>query len=144
MSIEKEFVPYEQALALKELGFDEPCLNLYHKDTRQIMYNPIDNVVMIKIDNHNKTNHCSAPLYQQAFRWFREKYKSKFILSEDYYWIVGIGQTKVKSYKEAELECLKKLIEIVKQSQKIYDESPHSKTFRTPASDYNSRGGYRK
>ena len=24
--MEKEFVPYEQALELKELGFDEPCL----------------------------------------------------------------------------------------------------------------------
>jgi hypothetical protein len=25
----KEFIPYEQALALKELGFDEPCLGFY-------------------------------------------------------------------------------------------------------------------
>jgi hypothetical protein len=25
----KEFVPYEQALQLKELGFDEPCLGYY-------------------------------------------------------------------------------------------------------------------
>jgi hypothetical protein len=25
----KEFIPYEQALALKELGFDEPCLANY-------------------------------------------------------------------------------------------------------------------
>ena len=25
----KEFVPYEQALDLKELGFDEPCILLY-------------------------------------------------------------------------------------------------------------------
>ena len=27
--MEKEFIPYKQALALKELGFDEPCLFLY-------------------------------------------------------------------------------------------------------------------
>jgi hypothetical protein len=26
----KEFVTYEQALALKELGFDEPCLAFYN------------------------------------------------------------------------------------------------------------------
>ena len=25
MKIEKEFIPYQQALELKELGFDEPC-----------------------------------------------------------------------------------------------------------------------
>jgi hypothetical protein len=67
--MEKEFIPYAEALALKELGFDEPCLNLYHKDTNQLIYKPIDGVVMIKIDNHNKTNHCSAPLYQQAINF---------------------------------------------------------------------------
>jgi hypothetical protein len=27
--MENEFIPYEQALALKELGFDEPCLAYY-------------------------------------------------------------------------------------------------------------------
>ena len=27
--MEKEFIPYEQALALKELGFDEHCFGLY-------------------------------------------------------------------------------------------------------------------
>ena len=29
--MEKEFVPYEQALALKELGFDEKCGACYYK-----------------------------------------------------------------------------------------------------------------
>ena len=27
--MQKEFIPYEQALALKELGFDEPCFAVY-------------------------------------------------------------------------------------------------------------------
>ena len=27
--MDKEFIPYEQALALKELGFDEPCFRWY-------------------------------------------------------------------------------------------------------------------
>ena len=31
MNIENEFIPYEQALALKELGFDEPCFGIYQK-----------------------------------------------------------------------------------------------------------------
>ena len=26
----KEFIPYEQALELKELGFNEPCLAIYN------------------------------------------------------------------------------------------------------------------
>ena len=28
--MDKEFIPYEQALALKELGFDEPCFATYN------------------------------------------------------------------------------------------------------------------
>ena len=28
--IEKEFIPYEQALALKELGFNEPYFGYYY------------------------------------------------------------------------------------------------------------------
>ena len=27
--MKKEFIPYKQALLLKELGFDEPCLGYY-------------------------------------------------------------------------------------------------------------------
>ena len=30
--MEKEFVSYNEALALKKLGFDEPCLGLYYPD----------------------------------------------------------------------------------------------------------------
>ena len=29
MKIENEFIPYEQALALKKLGFDERCFGYY-------------------------------------------------------------------------------------------------------------------
>ncbi len=29
--LEKEFVPYEEALVLKKLGFDEPCNTCYDK-----------------------------------------------------------------------------------------------------------------
>lgn len=34
MKIEKEFIPYEQALDLKKLGFDEPCFATYNSDKR--------------------------------------------------------------------------------------------------------------
>jgi hypothetical protein len=123
--MEKEFIPYEQALALKELGFDESCLNLYHKDTHQLIYKPIDGVVMIKIDNHNKTNHCSTPTFSQAFRWFREKYRLELLIAKDdieqYYFSVKKSEALFdeddycfETYEKAELECLNKLIEIIK------------------------------
>jgi hypothetical protein len=112
-------IPYEQALALKELGFD----GRYFLD----------------YDNKgNITNDCEwsialtpAPTFSQAFRWFREKYnfpckieasqKDLSILEYHYFYqimtdshIVGFGIEYNLTYEEAELECLKKLIEIVK------------------------------
>jgi hypothetical protein len=78
---------------------------------------------------HNKAlndDDCKAPLFQQAFRWFREKYNLKSCImfrtsmedNKEYYdWLIK-GQEVVyrhfNTYEEAELACLKKLIEIVK------------------------------
>ena len=113
--MEKEFIPYEQALALKELGFDEPCFG-YRDGCGHLMI--------------NSTPHCviSAPTFSQAFRWFRENYKLRGHVISDYdmfsYQIYGLidnefnlinGGSVNKEYEEAELECLKKLIEIVKE-----------------------------
>ena len=132
----KEFIPYEQALALKEFGFDEPWFGAWVNNELFITENENPKIQSLSI------NQCTAPLYQQAFRFLREKYG----LEDDF--------SMFNSYEEAELECLKKLIEIVNAKQvpveptgvttQPYDESPHTKTFRTPASDFNSRGQYRK
>ena len=123
----KEFIPYEQALELKELGFDEPCLATYHKELHTIIpiYAEYTNQDVIK-----------APLYQQAFRWFREKKLSDMCVCryqgrDDggvyYYYCItndfGVEETRhfkegFFTYEEAELACLKKLIEIVKGGDK--------------------------
>jgi hypothetical protein len=124
--MEKEFIPYKQALALKELGFDEPCFWWYdfEKELRKdrIGVNSINSKYFLN------GNSCSAPLYQQVFRWFREKYNLKGHVeaveyldgtSNTYHWCIfnkynsGYDQL---TYEEAELECLKKLIEIVKEN----------------------------
>lgn len=111
--MEKEFVPCEQALDLKELGFNENCIKVYHTDK--------DNNF-----NINENFNISAPLYQQAFRWFRKKYNHLKIRigEEDFredifeYDIKNIITVSgFKTYEEAELECLKKLIEIVKDGK---------------------------
>jgi hypothetical protein len=129
--MEKEFVPYEQALALKELGFDEPCFGYYKENQYEL----------------NKEFHCynsdyvenlgvyiAAPLYQQAFSFFREKYKLypeiglhdredektwRLTISILGYYELAYNQNVgkepyYKTYEEAELACLTKLIEIVK------------------------------
>ena len=123
----KDFVPYEEALALKELGFDEPCIILFD----QYLYR---NSNFCKVNDEAITMFKSfddeliiAPLYQQAFRWFREKYNLKAYIipieyldgtQETHQWNIfnechsGVEQF---IYEEAELACLRKLIEIVKK-----------------------------
>lgn len=115
----KEFLPYEQALSLKELGFDEPYFGYYDKDDKKF--------TLFNYFNYNNLWCISAPLYQQAFRWFREKHNlNSFIIdSKSYNWYFNINDMikddlvseilYFKTYEEAELECLKKLIEITKK-----------------------------
>ena len=127
--MEKEFIPYEQALALKELGFDEHCNTCY--DKLQMVSSYGKDVFDYK--NYNTSGYVvSRPTFSQAFRWFRKKYSlhcyiSRYSLDEfDYYIefksidkLTGIDWTSyyfMSTHEEAELECLKKLIEIVKES----------------------------
>jgi hypothetical protein len=133
--MEKEFIPYEQALALKELGFDEECFCGYNKDKRFIQlknnitanYNNPHSYDTLSGFNNNKYTTVSAPLYQQAFRWFRNKHKHlKFFIKEgfreglyEYEMKDVLGVSGFKTNEEAELECLKKLIEIIKNKKKL-------------------------
>ena len=74
--MEKEFVPYKEAVALKELGFDEECFGYYDIDkgyTNGYAFCYSDVKSQLK-------NGCSAPLYQQAFRWLHEKLNMKGIM----------------------------------------------------------------
>ena len=81
--MDKEFVKYEQALALKELGFDEKSLAYWFNETplnpegQCLVYyrKPYDNV---GITNGIIREYGWAPLYQQAFRWFRDKHNLVF------------------------------------------------------------------
>ena len=131
--MEKEFVSYEIALKLKELNLNEPCAACYgsyvHKTSELFLNinNPvnIETLVREKTGFNRPTFYVKAPTYSQAFRWFREKYN---IHNTIHLLIINpkIYEGSVKNnlgrvvfmkeftiYEEAELECLKKLIEIV-------------------------------
>jgi hypothetical protein len=124
--MKKEFIPYEQALVLKELGFDEPCLTWWNK--KEFVYPYWEREFGYNYESGIAKDCVLSPLYQQAFRWFREKYNLHYIVCKNIQ-IDGYGyreviqipymeedeKTMFKTYEEAELECLKKLIEIVKQ-----------------------------
>lgn len=141
-SVDKEFVPYEEALALKELGFDEPCFKcVYTGDTG------------INVSHHHEVNPSQArnfnedilsisqPTFSQAFRWFRYKYwYTALILCDSFQILMQLSTSKtldsktgeyipnyntqtyhkevgLKSHDESELACLRKLIEIANEQQ---------------------------
>ncbi len=137
--MEKEFVTYKQAFALKELGFDEMCLGYYHTT---LSSSDVDLIIgktpnrfyhLIRMPEHFDT---LAPLKQQVFRWFREKYsllpniwsgkinhifygydilhikKQKFVINNT---DLGGGDCDYDTYEEAENACIDKLIELAKQ-----------------------------
>jgi hypothetical protein len=120
----KEFIPYEEALALKEIEFDEPCFAMFMRDELKLRCYCHNS----EFTESHQLIFISAPTYSQAFRWFREKYDLDSHISRDYslreipkqycYTInteEGLEESKnFNTYEEAELECLKKLIEIVK------------------------------
>jgi hypothetical protein len=134
---QQEFIPYEQALELKELGFDEECYGHYDSigelNTVEDYARLGANILEMLSKEFNSVSYmkemCSAPLYQQAFRWFREKYNMLSTVYSNasgflYEWSDTIGGTHRgwsecegpnnggvwDTYEEAELACLKKLI----------------------------------
>jgi hypothetical protein len=129
--MEKEFVLYGLALELKQLGFDEPCFKyIYMGDTGNNV-NISCEVVPSSAKNYNEVDVCvSTPTYSQSFRWFREKHElfHSIIYQDDnsgpsvfdYEILSKRGKSQIDestefdTHEEAELACLKKLIEIVK------------------------------
>jgi hypothetical protein len=117
--MKKEFLPYKESLALKKLGFNEPCFGAYYADGELVPHKWYDN------NNHRIENgKFTAPLWQQAFRWFRRKHKlsgefwdlpkSTTVCIRDSMTNYTIWNDNFKTYEKAELACIRKLIEITK------------------------------
>ena len=128
----KEFVTYNQSLALKELGFDEPCLAKH--DLKHILLRVEE---CKSQENAQELDYILAPLYQQAFRWFREKHNlcgevytvnmgaidytfqirdlySEDIKHDNFEAYTGGYTGTFLTYEEADSACLDELIKTVK------------------------------
>lgn len=126
-SVNEEFVPYQESLALQELGFHEPCFAKYDfkKSLNPISWN------MVWCEN-TLVDEIYAPTFSQAFKWFRDNFGLSGWVDESFTTNIRKGVVSVKSpkgleyiqspkstmffekHEEAELACLRKLIEIVK------------------------------
>lgn len=133
--MEENFIPCKESIILNELGFNMNYLGWYNSEY---------SALSVGETWRSNQNSIPAPLYQQAFRWFREKYhlviepckpfQRQYLTDEDNFEILEFGyiiyefdqfrgglRNKIEwdGYENsneniAELECLKKLIEIVK------------------------------
>ena len=123
--MEKEFVPYKLALKLQELGFKESCFGMYCEGKFYELYPHCSDYYPKDVYRE-----VDAPTFSQAFRWFREKYIIHSWISSIidpvgfvYEYRVHIHQEEssvenfdsFEVYKDAELFCLEKLIEIVEK-----------------------------
>jgi hypothetical protein len=114
--MQEQFVKYEQAVALKELGYNKyswfgMVCSLYEAESKHTFY----------ANGIGDETYISAPLKSQVFDWFRKQgYDTKVQKESEglyfgFYWtgaawvIVGNG-----SYEEAESACIDKLIDIIK------------------------------
>jgi len=71
--MQKQFVTYKIALALKELGFNEECFGFFDKDSEFNMFEYFDLERQNSTiqSNYGGVKQCTAPLWQQAIDWFR-------------------------------------------------------------------------
>ena len=129
-NLQKDFLPYELSLKMKQLGFDEPCLAKYITSDLVVKGCYKDSHILHALFEENEIceAHILVPTFSQAFRWFREKHNldSRFHTythhkdgnRTDYMHDFIDGKKTSfdgfeKTYGEAELACLEKLIEIV-------------------------------
>ncbi len=148
--IEKLFVPYELAVKLKELGFVDKCLASYYTKIEEnnkynmgghfngLEYHEVHHDYEPNfIINTDKDYYVSAPVWDQAFEWFRMIKNLDGLISFDndiedegyeyqygyeirnwntktIYYNAGWHKNELWcSFEEARYACLKKLIEII-------------------------------
>ena len=124
--MEEQFVPYDIALKLKELGFNEHCFASYTNKDLSFVRELFGDVIASRYSINNDVDYSTeitAPLFSQVFEFFRSKQLQShisfglvfsFVINnqsyEDY---PNEGDNWFRTYREAEIACINKLIELV-------------------------------
>lgn len=122
------FVPYEIAVQLKKIGFDEPCIAGYYLCQG---VHPILDQMILNITGSNGNYDISTPTYEQVLKWFRDKRHTGYVtpLMYGYSFIIypkskniiteGIkGEIGYETYEQAREALILKLIEIYENGKK--------------------------
>lgn len=126
----EQFINYQEAKDLKELGFNEKCAAHYLGEEREDLELKWEIYRNLSI---NTTYLIQAPTYGQVFRWFRDRGlysavntdqtmepKYAFCISRfsdnDGWETIVFNSDLYYEYENAQLDCLRELIEILKQN----------------------------
>lgn len=136
-----QFVTYEIAKRLKELGFNEPCwawYNLPDQDTRYCYSEGRSPLVNDHEEweakcNNRQVENIGLPLWQQAIDWLREKYREEFTIEPVYingkpdgckakFYRNGqfIGSSThtsnfdPRTYEQVRKDCIERILEVIK------------------------------
>lgn len=124
--MKKEFAPYELALRLNKLGFDEPCFGTWDRPDKLWL-----GIVNGSLDIPEDI--ILSPTFSKAFRWLRENYEYEYqitrIVTGSYHALIQSNTDEyldnlrelvpgicldevvdVYTYDDAELECLTKMV----------------------------------
>jgi hypothetical protein len=137
--MEDLFVTYNQAIALKELGFNEKCFAAY-RDSEWIGHDGPNSryfhaqLFSNSMFDDDQPEYCSSPLKSQVFKWFRDKHGlySSYGTTNDFDekingYVISVFNDGVRkklhinwevgTYEEAESECIDRLISIIKEKK---------------------------
>ena len=127
--MESLFCPYEVALKLKALGFDDPCFGYYEHGVFIFWYDSRQDYELLL--------NCSSPTFSQAFDFIRKKYylygiviptitmnwtfKTMIVVEEEVEVppYKNVNAEDYSSHEQAELALLKELIKLVKEKSLI-------------------------
>jgi len=130
------FVPYEQSYELYKLGFNDPCFKFYNQNNELELFDsdideedkintllPDINDYLMDGDNINY-DFCTAPLFTQAFQWIRDNhYDYNEYGWKIYDYIYDRNHNNSETYPKAELECLKKMLQMITEKKEIEDKT---------------------
>jgi hypothetical protein len=124
--MEEQFVNFNESLEMNQLGFIEPCFAYYGE------LNGGEIFLFLKNNYDIQAIGILAPLWQQAFDFFREQYELMGVINFNevaknyYYYIFSMEgednpeyrQKHFETYQEARLDCITSLIKRAKLIRK--------------------------
>jgi len=121
----KNFLPYKESIAIKEIGFDEPCLGAWTNIDKKPEFSYNKKPTKYSKMFTKKSPHCVAPLYQEVFDWFTEQglfsYVDRTYTNGKYEYEFHIegnsGLFGFETKRLAEQACIRSLISILKMDK---------------------------